>query len=212
MNIFFARHGQTSFNRDNKMQGLGEIPLTTEGEKYIHNVAVASANYKINRIYVSNILRAKQTAKIYQNTFNASVKIDDRLNEIDVGDFEGKLFNLVAAGFMDHNTYKVLEDYGCDAKSIFKDTPAAISAVFNPEGNIQGDFLWEKEGLKLGHRFITCINIELIKWWKLSWTLTSSLPENLNGMTSGVSGVWKLQGDIEDLQCQHLTPEGQVEA
>jgi broad specificity phosphatase PhoE len=95
MNIFFARHGQTSFNRDNKMQGLGETPLTTEGKKYIHKIAVASANYKINRIYVSNILRAKQTAKIYQNTFNASVEIDDRLNEIDVGDFEGKLFKEV---------------------------------------------------------------------------------------------------------------------
>jgi nitrilase len=69
--------------------------------------------------------------------------------------FEGKLFNLVAAGFMDHNTYKVLEDYGCDAKSIFKDTPAAISAVFNPEGNIQGDFLCETEGI-----LYTSINLD----------------------------------------------------
>tara|TARA_Y100000817_G_C16787524_1_gene513534 strand:+ start:475 stop:1083 length:609 start_codon:yes stop_codon:yes gene_type:complete len=109
MQIYLARHGQTPFNRDNKMQGVGKIPLTDEGNSYIHSVAKNSRNAFIDTIYVSELLRAQQTAAIYKEYFDAPLISDSRLNEIDVGSFEGRhfddlrkdhgdIFNLWAAG------------------------------------------------------------------------------------------------------------------
>tara|TARA_B100001996_G_scaffold379414_1_gene365131 strand:+ start:675 stop:1283 length:609 start_codon:yes stop_codon:yes gene_type:complete len=93
MEIYLARHGQTSFNRDNKMQGIGPIPLTKEGIDYIHSIACKSKDAKIDTIYVSELLRAQQTAAVYKEYFDVPVIGDSRLNEIDVGDFEGRYFD-----------------------------------------------------------------------------------------------------------------------
>tara|TARA_B100000073_G_C23477613_1_gene470206 strand:+ start:31 stop:639 length:609 start_codon:yes stop_codon:yes gene_type:complete len=92
MEIYLARHGQTAFNRDSKMQGIGPIPLTKEGTAYVHSIAQKSKDAKINTIYVSELLRAQQTAAVYKEYFDAALIEDSRLNEIDVGDFEGRYF------------------------------------------------------------------------------------------------------------------------
>ena len=93
MQIYLARHGQTPFNRDNKMQGVGKIPLTDEGSSYIHSVARNSRNTVIDVIYVSELLRAQQTAAVYKQYFDVPLISDRRLNEIDVGSFEGRYFD-----------------------------------------------------------------------------------------------------------------------
>ena len=93
MQIYLARHGQTPFNRDNKMQGVGKIPLTDEGSSYIHSVARNSRNTVIDLIYVSELLRAQQTAAVYKQYFDVPLISDRRLNEIDIGSFEGRYFD-----------------------------------------------------------------------------------------------------------------------
>ena len=92
MNLYFARHGETLYNRDNKFQGLSDVPLTKEGKESIIKIANTSNKIKIDKLYVSNIFRAKETADIYQNFFDLDYQIDARLNEIDIGNFEGKFF------------------------------------------------------------------------------------------------------------------------
>tara|TARA_Y100001970_G_scaffold136849_1_gene168378 strand:- start:18305 stop:19291 length:987 start_codon:yes stop_codon:yes gene_type:complete len=69
--------------------------------------------------------------------------------------FEGKVFNLVASGFIDKQTYLLLEKYKVKNLTTLRKTPSAISAVFNPSGEIQGNYLSDQEGI-----LYTTINLD----------------------------------------------------
>ena len=60
--IYFMRHGQTDFNKENKWMGLLDIPLNENGISQ----ALSSINYikslNIDIIYCSELKRAIQTA------------------------------------------------------------------------------------------------------------------------------------------------------
>ena len=61
--------------------------------------------------------------------------------------FEGKCFNLVAAGFLDAHTREQLLDCGPDAGRILDQTPRGVSMVVNPSGGLIGEPLCDSEGL-----------------------------------------------------------------
>ena len=95
MNLIFLRHGQTDWNTQGLIQGRTDIPLNDAGRAQ----AAALEFEHIDAIYCSPMQRAKETAEIINQTFNLSIKTDERLIERDYGTFEGKPF----AGQLDEN-------------------------------------------------------------------------------------------------------------
>ena len=91
--LYILRHGQTVWNAEGRMQGWGDSPLTPEGEMQ------AARQYEILRSrdlsafdgYCSPSGRAIQTAAIAVAPLLGTVRTDDRLREIGVGDWQGKL-------------------------------------------------------------------------------------------------------------------------
>lgn len=89
MNIYLLRHGETSYNADgNKYCGRTDIPLTEKGIKQAEAARKILENVKISKVYSSPLQRALQTAEIVSK--NRDVVIDDRLIEVDFGNWEGK--------------------------------------------------------------------------------------------------------------------------
>ena len=95
--IYLCRHGETEFNRERRLQGRRESVLTPLGERQaaamaelLHDLLAAdpSADW---RIVSSPLGRARATAGIIGARLGLPIAIDDRLVEISVGAWEGRL-------------------------------------------------------------------------------------------------------------------------
>ncbi len=83
MLIYLIRHGETAWNAVRKYQGSVDLSLSPEGA-----AALRRADFSPERVYVSPLLRARQTASIL---FPDSPQIQvDGLREMCFGDFEGR--------------------------------------------------------------------------------------------------------------------------
>lgn len=89
MHIYVARHGQTQWNRENKVCGRTDQPLTEVGLEQAQLLARRTENLKIDVILSSPMLRARQTAEPAAELHGLEVLVDDRLIEQNYGIYEG---------------------------------------------------------------------------------------------------------------------------
>ncbi|MEP6842522.1 MAG: histidine phosphatase family protein [Pseudolysinimonas sp.] len=64
MTFAFIRHGQTDWNRDDKLQGSSDIPLNSEGREQAHQAAGILADGGWEVVVSSPLKRARETAQI----------------------------------------------------------------------------------------------------------------------------------------------------
>ena len=93
--IFLIRHGQTEFNLQRRLQGRMDSPLTELGVEQARRMGrvlkQAVSDPETWTIISSPLGRTRRTAEIICETIGLGCEIetDDRLMEIDVGDWEG---------------------------------------------------------------------------------------------------------------------------
>ena len=90
--IYLVRHGETDWNKENKIQGKNNIPLNSTGIKQSNDVAKYLKDKNIGCIYSSPLERTEQTAEIIQKGLGGSVKIKTvrDLKEDNPSSIEGK--------------------------------------------------------------------------------------------------------------------------
>ena len=90
--LLIARHGQTNWNLARRWQGGSDIPLNAMGEKQAKALAghLRDALWKPRRLICSPLSRAKTTAQILGAALSLDIEVDDRLMELDLGEWEGK--------------------------------------------------------------------------------------------------------------------------
>ena len=96
MRIYVIRHGETQGNKDHIMQGVIDIPLNDFGVMLAQITGDNMKDIKFDACYSSSLDRAYKTAKTIldrSGNSNVDIQIDDRIKEIDLGDFEGKCFS-----------------------------------------------------------------------------------------------------------------------
>ena len=84
------RHAQTEWNREKKIQGLCDSPLTADGEKQASDWGRMLDQYSWDRILTSDIGRALTTAGRIGEFLNIPIEADSRLGEQDWGRWAGK--------------------------------------------------------------------------------------------------------------------------
>lgn len=90
---FITRHGESRKNVKNIAASWPEkfySPLTEKGEKQVKKAAKKLKKSKVNLIFSSDLLRAKQTAEIIGKELGIKPKFDKGLREVGVGIFNGK--------------------------------------------------------------------------------------------------------------------------
>lgn len=107
MKLILMRHGATEGNLQRRYVGCRtDEPLSAEGRM---QCARAGVREQVERVYVSPMLRARQTAEICFP--QAQVQVVPGLQEIDFGVFEGR-----NALEMEHDeAYRAWVDSGCEA-------------------------------------------------------------------------------------------------
>jgi len=94
LEIILARHGQTVWNRECRFQGWKDTPLTPLGVRQAKKVAKFLLEKKIDCIFSSDLLRAKETAAfIIQHHPESSVEFVEELRELSFGLLEGKTWD-----------------------------------------------------------------------------------------------------------------------
>jgi broad specificity phosphatase PhoE len=88
--VIIVRHGETDYNKKRLFQGRLQIRLNEKGKAQAVQLAKSLRQYKITRIYSSNLSRARETAEIINKSFSLPVIIDARLDERDWGIWENQ--------------------------------------------------------------------------------------------------------------------------
>ena len=89
MNLLLIRHGETSWNQEQRYQGQQDSPLSELGLAQAAKTAAFLARMKIDVIYTSDLLRAKLTAEAIARPHGLTPIADPRLREINFGVWEG---------------------------------------------------------------------------------------------------------------------------
>lgn len=91
--LILARHGQTEWNAVQRMQGRLNSPLTPTGRQQAAALGRALARLDVPRfdIRISPQGRVVETAAIALRDQGCPIRTDDRLMEIDVGEWSGRL-------------------------------------------------------------------------------------------------------------------------
>lgn len=84
------RHAQTTWNRQKRIQGQSDSPLTVEGERQAGRWGEILKQFSWDRILASDTGRAVKTAKLINDCLNLSLTTDPRLREQDWGQWAGK--------------------------------------------------------------------------------------------------------------------------
>jgi broad specificity phosphatase PhoE len=102
LTLYFLRHGQTSFSRDNAFCGSGLDPeLTLDGRQMAQAFAAAFTTTPWNAIYCSPLRRAVATAEPLCRALGTSLELRDGLKEIGYGQWEGQSVETVSRDFHD---------------------------------------------------------------------------------------------------------------
>ncbi len=87
--LFLARHGETDWNRELRIQGSSDIELNELGLEQAHTLAQELEHVELDAIYASDLARARTTAVAVAATHDLEVRIDPRLRERSFGSWEG---------------------------------------------------------------------------------------------------------------------------
>ena len=89
--LLLARHGETDWNREHRLQGWADPPLNELGRAQAHELAASLDGTRIDAVYASDLQRASETANIVAEELLLSVVEDRSLREVDLGSWSGKL-------------------------------------------------------------------------------------------------------------------------
>lgn len=87
--VIAIRHGETAWNRDTRIQGHTDIPLSEHGHWQARQMAMALKDEGIDAIYTSDLVRASQTAQALRDVLGVTLSEEVGLRERHFGRFEG---------------------------------------------------------------------------------------------------------------------------
>jgi broad specificity phosphatase PhoE len=87
--LLLARHGETDWNRELRIQGSSDIELNELGRRQAQFLAQELTDVELDAIYASDLSRARETAAAVAATHGLEVNLDARLRERSFGSWEG---------------------------------------------------------------------------------------------------------------------------
>ncbi|RLJ70912.1 putative phosphoglycerate mutase [Hydrogenivirga caldilitoris] len=95
LKLIIARHAESQWNPVGRYQGLLDPELTERGKAQAEALAYEFQKEKVSRIYSSPLKRTFQTAKIISDKLAVPLHREDRVIEIDHGNWSGMLVDEV---------------------------------------------------------------------------------------------------------------------
>lgn len=146
LHIYLTRHGETEWNKENRLQGWRDSNLTEKGINNALKLGERLNETSFNAIYSSPSGRAFQTAKYVRLERDIPIITDKDLREIFLGEWEGKTREEIEADYKTEyfhfwNAPEVYDHEPHQAEGLVdfkKRVEGAVRRVIedNPSGNI----------------------------------------------------------------------------
>lgn len=102
--IVAVRHGETTWNREQRMQGWAPTPLTEVGREQATQVGEVLADaYDIDRILSSDLYRTKETTELLVEYVAVPVTFESAWREHDIGAYQGLPSDEMFERFPEHD-------------------------------------------------------------------------------------------------------------
>lgn len=98
-NVFIVRHGLTDENKNQRLQGWKDTPLSDEGRIQAHRAAYVLNKRSIFSVSSSDLERAVETAAIIRTSVGAAWHRLPDLRERDYGEWEGESVKVLQDSF-----------------------------------------------------------------------------------------------------------------
>jgi probable phosphoglycerate mutase len=95
--LLLARHGQTIWHHPNRYAGRTDVELTERGLLEAQALARRAERERPDLIVCSPLLRAVETARPVAEACGLELIVDERLREVDFGEWEGKTLKEIRA-------------------------------------------------------------------------------------------------------------------
>ena len=95
--LLLARHGETDWNRDLRIQGSSDIELNDLGRAQAQGLTQELEHMELDAVYASDLSRARATAAAVAASHGLEVRLDPRLRERSFGSWEGLTREDIAA-------------------------------------------------------------------------------------------------------------------
>jgi len=109
--LYLVRHGETEWNRQQRMQGSLDSPLTPEGRRHAQLNGELLAREAIEHLFVSPLGRTRETADVILAGHSVPITIDARLVERRCGDWEGMTIDEIATQYPDEWTARARDPF-----------------------------------------------------------------------------------------------------
>ena len=136
MVLYFIRHGESLFNAQRRIQGQMDVALSPIGLRQAAALVAALGSLDIDAIYASPLRRAMQTTEPLAAALHLTVRTDDRLKEINAGEFQGLEWPEIerrwpeAAKHWQQQTPDFVIPGGESRRSVAERSRAAFEAIF----------------------------------------------------------------------------------
>ncbi len=99
--FWLVRHGETNWNVEGRYQGTTDISLNDRGKSQAESLGqlLAANGVPFQAVFSSHLCRARETAGIIARFLDLPVFVDNRLREIELGEWEGELFTEIREQF-----------------------------------------------------------------------------------------------------------------
>lgn len=87
--IVLLRHGETISHAENRYAGSSDVALSERGRQQAQALAKWATGARLDAIYVSDLARARETARPCEAALGMEATVDARLRELDFGTGEG---------------------------------------------------------------------------------------------------------------------------
>jgi broad specificity phosphatase PhoE len=91
--LILMRHGETSWNRELRIMGDADVPLSDAGRRQCRAVARVLTGFAIDRIVSSPLVRAVESAEILSDALGLGLSRDADLAEVRFGRWQGKTYD-----------------------------------------------------------------------------------------------------------------------
>ncbi len=182
----FIRHGQTDWNRDDRMQGSTDIPLNDAGRGQAHEAAALLRDGRWEVVVSSPLVRARETAQIMASDLNIELGPSyPEFVERDYGSHEGDSSSELVALHPD------------------RDYPGAETLASVVERGIAGlrriaDDYRDRNTIIVCHGTI------------IRYTLAALAGRRLPGITNGSCSTFVLDGDAWDVLTVNGMPLAEI--
>jgi broad specificity phosphatase PhoE len=141
LTIYLARHGQTAWNAEHRLQGWTDVPLNETGRAQAKALAERLRGVHLDRVYSSTLARSRETAEIARGAAPLVSLVG--LREQRLGKFEGtRVDSSDVANMTEYERRSVVPDDDLDGGESLDQHLARVRAVLDtirtqsPKGTI----------------------------------------------------------------------------